>query len=100
MSQLKLTTQSLHAVDHIELERFVTESYGTPYSAIIALECGNHTAHLITPDDILDDCDRDKISKWIDSGREGLSPEPRIILSDLLRRRMIPEGDYQINVCW
>jgi hypothetical protein len=99
---MDMTTKVVHEVDEGEFSRAVSEFYdGLPYSAALALEASNDTVHAVTGSaGKLDDWDAGKLKKWQDSGREGDSPNPSVVLAAMVRSGDAPSGEYLISVCW
>lgn len=82
-----------------DLDAFVEESYGRPYSFTAAEWCANDTEHAYTVDGEYDEYGEDRIGRWMVGETDG-HPPARFILNDLAQRDMIPKGEYLIEVCW
>jgi len=87
-------------VDYNDFDQFISSHYGQEFEIVADQECGN-------------DCDLSfdvrkgfEFTKWDDenldkfktSGRSHFSTN--IILQDLFRQGLIPEGEYLISVSW
>lgn len=98
---MNFTTKIIHQVSENDLSEAVSRFYGQPYSAMLALEAGNGESYevTVTADD-LDQWDADKLKAWEESGMEGHSPEPAVVMSRMVRDGLIPAGEYIISVSW
>ena len=98
---MKIQTKIIHEVDDRAFDEAVTEFYGLPYSACLAVEGDNGSSYSTnaTGGD-LDEWDAGKLKKWKDSEMEGFSPRPEIVLAEMIRAEAVPAGQYLINFCW
>lgn len=108
---MKIETVTVHKIDAFELNDLVNEtytlepekfSYGSQprYNFVAVEECGNDSAHEFHVDGYVAEWDEGELAKWIASGgKEGWIGND-VILDDLCRRGLIPEGDYVVSVCW
>lgn len=98
---MQFTEKMIREVDYGELERAVSFFHGTPYSVEIAVEGKNDTQHAVTVDGgPLGDWDADKLKKWQESGKEGYSPAPRVVLAPMVQAGVIPAGEYLIDLSY
>lgn len=100
---LKMTTKTTHHVKYGDLERLIEETYGFPeYSIACEEECNNDTALTFDVNaamkyrseydfkDLEEMIATKKTKQW----RTGL------LMDDMCRRGLIPEGSYVVEVSW
>lgn len=99
---MKIRTKIVHEVDERDFNEAVSEFYdGIPYSACLAVEGDNGDSHSVTADGgELDGYDASKLKRWRETGREGYSPEPRVVLPEMIRAGVVPAGQYLIDISW
>ena len=81
-----------------ELEAIVYSEYGERWSFVNAMNCCNDTLHDFIVTKEYDPFDFEDLHSF----REGKFPNigPDIILNDLCKRNIIPQGKYLITVYW
>ncbi|MBD3004597.1 hypothetical protein [Streptomyces sp. 5-10] len=98
---MKFITKTVREVEAHEVDFAVAGYFGVPYSVVVALGASNNTQHAVTVEaEELDDWDQGKLEMWQNGGREGHSPQPRVVLSVMARAGVIPAGEYLIDICW
>lgn len=99
---MDITTKVIHEVGEREFNEAVSEFYGgLPYSACLAVEGENDSSYTTeATGDELDEWDAGKLKKWLDSGMEGFSPRPEVVLAKMIREGNVPAGKYLIEICW
>lgn len=99
---MKIKTKIVHEVAERDFNEAVSEFYGgLPYSACLAVEGDNGDSHSVTADGgTLDEWDAGKLKKWRDSGMEGFSPRPGVVLPEMIRAGAVPAGQYLIDLSW
>jgi hypothetical protein len=124
---LKVNTKTVHQVEYGDWNSFVNSHYeleptrsgsgnhtweNPAYEFVADVECGNDTSHEY------DDITKAEAVKEFE-GEEGMAPfnradleewksnngkkqlwGARLLLLDLVRQDLIPEGNYIISVCW
>lgn len=97
---MKVTTSIVHAVDYGDLEEFLMGVYSLS-SRFELLESPNDTTHDVgkVAKRDLSDYDQKNLEKI---GKNGSAEYCflYIIFQDLVNKDLIPEGHYQVNVCW
>jgi hypothetical protein len=48
----------------------------------------------------LDESEIEDLQDWIDVGGKKQLYGPRLLMLDMVKRDLIPEGDYLINIFW
>ncbi|MEU5425941.1 hypothetical protein AB0H73_10070 [Streptomyces olivoreticuli] len=114
---LKTTTKTYLEVHYSDLERFIEQRYGMPYSVATALEASNGAYYVYTAAACYQHYDPNaEPGEWF-TEREGLDPEvgeivrawrdgarevPGVdeLLHDLACSGAIPTGEYLIHVFW
>jgi hypothetical protein len=104
---MKIETKSVHRVDYGDLESKIQEVYGITYEMACDIECGNDTSHEfdgITKETAekaaADKWDGADFQEWKDGNGKKKLWGPRLILLDMVRQDIIPEGDYVVSVSW
>jgi hypothetical protein len=101
---MKVKTKQTHHVDYNELQDEIEEAFGKPYCFQSDVECGNDTVHEecdITKEEAakMDEFDKEDLEEWKAAKYKQLWG-PRILMLDMVRRGIIPEGDYIISVSY
>jgi len=101
---MRIETKSVHRVDYGDLERKIQEEWGFPYEMPCDMECGNDTSHEfdgITKAQAIQELQEDtRLMEWVQSQGRKQMWGPRTFLLEMVRRDIIPEGDYIITVSW
>ncbi|MFB6881445.1 hypothetical protein ACFCY8_11500 [Streptomyces noursei] len=98
---LAATPTTYLQVEHKELERFITQHFGRPYSVVSALDADNGAYHTITvtADGEDDDLAAEMIAAWRDDDAAE-QPDLDFVLDHLARSHAISAGVYLISTYW
>jgi hypothetical protein len=96
---LKMTTVTRHEVDWHDFNDLVTETYGHEYEFAADVTCGNDSDHAYTvKKEPLDEYHQKRLDEFKATGKYGYLIGT--LLTDLVNRELIPEGNYLISVSW
>ena len=97
---MNFTTKTVHSVSDYELESVVLDVYGKQINISAALESDNDSLYELTVSGApWTDYDRNLFNEWLRGAPESYGI-PRLILDDLARNKIIPGGNWIINISW
>lgn len=102
MPELKIRTKTTHHVDCYDFQEFVCEVYGvTGFNFAASEESGNDTSHEFTARAKSDwaSYDEDDLAEF-KSSNGTRNFVTHLLMDDLVRRELIPTGNYVVRVSW
>lgn len=92
-----------HVIEDNEFDKLVKEKLGFNYECIAANEWNNdssYTSDNVTRKDWESEFDQNELLNLIDSNNDGNIISFHTILSYMVYKEMLPDGNYLIDVCW
>lgn len=99
---MKITTKTVHYVDHSDLQKAIEEHFGIQeYNIPCDAECGNNAALEVTVSGLpFDQYQQNSLDEWLTSGGQKQMWGPGIMMQKMAIDGVIPTGEYIISVCW
>lgn len=103
MSELKMKSKTFHTVSYSDLEDFIQEHFNHPdYSFPADQECSNDSSHTfyVGSGEIweFDEYDQKDVREFM-NGRNPSFITGRL-MQHMFEQRLIPEGEYLVEVSW
>lgn len=104
--EFKITTKTVHEVDVFRLDDFIEDHLGFDPESIACWEIGNDSTQTLRITKKLDKCEEKELKLLLEDGSQygykirGQYSAPFLCMTELCRRDLIPEGDYNIDICW
>lgn len=97
--QLKVEKKTYLKISYRDFDSFVESVYGRPFSVTGSEEMSNDSIYSFNGiDGVIKDYDEEDLKLFLADEKD--SYMARLLLNDLVRKKLIEPGDYVISVSW